>query len=309
MGQISIFSNLNKLILGILTTSFIICCSNNTYADPIEDAKCDPNSFTLPYMSDVAITEQTANSITLEWKAVEGVTKYRVSATTDLQAVYIPTVGSTTTTKFTYSDLKPGTCYQFLVSGINDENPKDIKRCRTAKGARAFTLVSNVENFKVLEATDTSITTIWSATDGAKNYKLYIKENNEWKEVGESTSTKYTFDSLKPNTKYEFAVKGCLKDKLYKDDITILSKDFSSLSHETKNNISNTEDNESTSKEDTSDSKKNKPSSTNSKQKKNSQMDNTPSTGDTSYLNLLFVIGTIGFILSGITLIIKRRNI
>lgn len=112
------------------------------------------------------------------------------------QVVKDEKLGSTTGTSFVTTNNQPGQYYRFRVRAIYNGKSVDS---------------SEVVFWTAPEGTVTagtrSLTLNWPAVGNGVRYRILRRVNGgSWSEVASTTNTSYTFSSLDPNSKYEFAL-------------------------------------------------------------------------------------------------------
>ena len=65
---------------------------------------------------------------------------------------------------------------------------------------------------------DNTVTLTWDKSDGAYQYRVFVKSGSKWKGVAYTKSNTYTIENLKNNIEYTYTVRCCDKDKNYTSD-------------------------------------------------------------------------------------------
>lgn len=133
--------------------------------------------------------DSTKTSITIQWKPVEGATKYRVYCSA-LKAGTYEALGNTKETSFEAADLKTNYGYYFKVKAYNEAgwgSSSDILGCLTAKGdQRSLYTTSKVNLRKYVGTEYTKLTSI------PKNTVLNVKSEQLGTDGGSWFNVSYT---------------------------------------------------------------------------------------------------------------------
>lgn len=134
------------------------------------------------------------NSINLYWDAASGATSYILKK----DGV---TVGSTTSTSYTFTGLSPDSSYELSVASSNSGGTSSYAFI----GASTLSNVQPVPGIPIGLSTNVStndITLSWSPVSGATSYTV----QRDGVTVGTTTSTSYPFSGLSDNTTYTLGV-------------------------------------------------------------------------------------------------------
>ncbi|CAN9509093.1 unnamed protein product [Ophioblennius macclurei] len=172
-----------SLLLGVAdsTTSSPTISTVRTTIKPPED------------VSELRVVNQTENSITLEWKKVDGIATYQLRYD-DNGTPKIENISDTNpTVQHVVSKLTAGTLYNFTIFTMNGD--------LTSKGHSfdAATAPQNVKNLKVVNQNETSLTLRWDKVNGIGSYILVLNEKNM---TIDASATSYTISSLTSGTEY-----------------------------------------------------------------------------------------------------------
>ena len=142
-----------------------------------------------------------AESVQVSWTAPEGAELYRV---------YVKTSGGwkklAELTENTYEDksVVSGNSYTYTVrclkadaSAFTSDYDRDGKTVRFVEMPR-ITSVETVSSGALIK---------WGAVNGAVKYRVYVKESNGWKRIGETAETSFTDTSASPGGNYTYTVR------------------------------------------------------------------------------------------------------
>ena len=195
----------NANILDV-TKTFYIPVFNNMPNDST------PNVGTTPAdVTGLTVTNADSKSITLSWKAVSGVTGYRIELYDNGKYSYY---GKTSKTSFTVSGLTSCKGYKIrvkaykAVSGTNYFSKNWIEVSYATRATR-------VSNFRATASNSSSITLGWNKKSGATGYSVYKYDTNTkkyvlYKTITGSNNTSLNVTGLKSNTKYQFKINAYL---------------------------------------------------------------------------------------------------
>ena len=79
----------------------------------------------------------------------------------------------------------------------------------TYSNLASVTLLPAKCSVKVAAKTDKAVKLMWNKTLGANYYRVFVKKNNKWITVGNTTKNEYVVKGLSGFTIYEFAVRPC----------------------------------------------------------------------------------------------------
>lgn len=79
----------------------------------------------------------------------------------------------------------------------------------TYSNLASVTLLPATCSVKVAAKTDKAVKLMWNKTLGANYYRVFVKKNNKWITVGNTTKNEYVVKGLSGFTTYEFAVRPC----------------------------------------------------------------------------------------------------
>ncbi|WP_179136312.1 S8 family serine peptidase [Paenibacillus sp. 32352] len=139
------------------------------------------------------VTGQTSNSITISWNSVSGATSYKTQLDGTSQ-------GSTGSTSYTFNGLTANKTYTLGVAAVNSSNISSTFATITATTNPPA--IPDIPSGLWASSTHNSITLNWSSVVGASSYK--IRFNGQ--DVGNTSSSSYTFTGLMPLTEYTLGV-------------------------------------------------------------------------------------------------------
>lgn len=156
--------------------------------------------------------------VSLQWNAVSTATSYTVYYSTTYPRSFSTMIkaGTSTSTSYRITGLKPDTNYYLAVSACNSVGCSTLYYVVTittqplAITPPTLTPAAPAE-LKVVEKDSNSITLIWSAVSGASGYYVYYsevatKDIRYMNLAAKTSSTSYTVTGLKPATTYYLAV-------------------------------------------------------------------------------------------------------
>ncbi len=159
---------------------------------------------TLPAkVTSLKAASKTTNSVKLTWKAISGVTGYRVDQKVNGSWKKIATV---TTNSYTVSKLSPYTSYEFRVRAyVTNNGAADPGEYSSTLSVR--TALGVVDDLKVSTKSSTTVTLKWGKVTNATGYTVYKSTDGKtWTKVASTTSTSYKVTKLTAKKKYYFKV-------------------------------------------------------------------------------------------------------
>lgn len=181
-----------SLLLAVLTALTILMT-----AVPSVGAKA-----ATPEITALTLTEK---GVKISWKAVPGVTRYRVF----VQKAGGGWSGKANVNGTSYVDtaVKSGTSYTYTVRGIDKNGQFCTDYNRAGKSVKyiaapKFTMKSKPLGLKVN----------WNPVAGAARYRVFFKNRNgQWKKLADTDRAGYLYKNAKNGSKYIFTVR-CLSD-------------------------------------------------------------------------------------------------
>ena len=151
----------------------------------------------------------TSKGIKITWGKVTGAQKYQVLVKTSQNGTW-KSVGTTTKTDVTYTKAQSGKTYYFSVKAIAD----DGKTVSTYSTTGTKLLFLSQPEITRLKSTTKGVSVTWEASQGAGQYKVYVKtsKDGEWTSVGTTSKTSFTYTKAKSGKTYYFSVRAMDKD-------------------------------------------------------------------------------------------------
>lgn len=150
--------------------------------------------------------ESVNNGVKISWGRVNGATRYRV--------YYKGSKGwtrlaDTTSTAYTYKAVSSGKNYTYTVRCLS----ADAKRFTSGYDSKG----KSVKFLSVPKITKTEnvyggVKLTWNKVSGAEKYRVYYKKNNEWKGLGNTTSTSFIDTKAMSDHNYTYTVRCITKD-------------------------------------------------------------------------------------------------
>lgn len=158
--------------------------------------------------TDKIVSKQNESAIKLTWLSVKGATGYEV--------YYYTSNGwrscnTTTKNTVTFSKLPSGKKYIFALRAYVIESGRVVKAptyttFETSTQPKAPSKVISKQN-------ETAIRLQWANSSGATGYRIYYKNSNGWKALGQTEKTVATFKNLKAGSRFTFAIRPYLLTK------------------------------------------------------------------------------------------------
>ena len=178
-----------------------------TFEGGSDDGGDEPTTPIAPAAPANLTASATETTVVLSWDAVDGAS-YNVYQGEDLLA-------NVTEATYTVNNLTANTGYTFSVKAVKDQLESDAATVTVTTLAPTPIAPAAPANLTA-SATETTVTLIWDAVDGATSYNVY-SNGNVIETVTEAT---YTVNNLTANTSYTFSVKA-VKDQLESDAATV----------------------------------------------------------------------------------------
>lgn len=158
-------------------------------------------TYTLGVMapSNLVLTSKGGNSVNISYDDVNGSKGYEIYYSTKSSSGFKKI--STTKNSYTQTKLIVGTKYYYKVRSYVKVGSKTYYSSYVTGNVVVVPEVTSVNTTPINKNT---IRVEWTKVTGANNYKLYIKENDAYRFVGETTSLKYDVTNLEMNKDYQF---------------------------------------------------------------------------------------------------------
>lgn len=164
--------------------------------------------FTLPdKVTNIVVTERTANSLSLKWDDSKGALKYRVRQLDPETGTYT-TLATTYTNSARVEGLKEATKYPLMLQAyVRLADGTTNKYGEQSDDMQIYTTVSPVEKTKVDIISTNGFTISWDAKEGIEKYKVICKDV-EGTEVDSRvvTTNKYSLDGLGVGKRYTVSI-------------------------------------------------------------------------------------------------------
>ncbi len=194
-----------------VNTNFVVRGSDDSLADEFARAYGVKKGLPAPVLKSVSNVKA---GIKVSFKKVSGETgKYRVYRKTEGSSW--KKLADVTGSSYTDTTAKVGTKYTYTVKLITSKetSPYDTKGLSTVR-------LSTPEISKITNVND-GMKISWNKSSGASSYIVYVKNGDDWEEIGETTSTSMTFSGfyyrpLVPGKNYSFTLKSVDSTGKYK---------------------------------------------------------------------------------------------
>lgn len=170
---------------------------------PVVSAQSAKTSLATPKITKA---ESVNNGVKISWERVNGATRYRV--------YYKGSKGwtrlaDTTSTAYTDKAVSSGKNYTYTVRCLS----ADAKRFTSGYDSKG----KSVKFLSVPKITKTEnvyggVKLTWNKVSGAEKYRVYYKKNNEWKGLGNTTSTSFNDTKAMSDHNYTYTVRCITKD-------------------------------------------------------------------------------------------------
>ncbi len=170
----------------------------------------------------IVIGSVTATTVTVRWRAVDGVKGYVLYRSTSPDGEW-KSVGKTTDRTLTDNKADPGTVYYYAVrayklkSGVFGSIDVDSNRIygEYSKSVKAITDPAKVSGIKATATGASKVTLAWNSAKGAKAYQIYKLDDatGKYKRIANTSKNTYTVKNLSSLTKYSFKIRAYHKLK------------------------------------------------------------------------------------------------
>lgn len=170
---------------------------------PVVSAQSAKTSLATPKITKA---ESVNNGVKISWGRVNGATRYRV--------YYKGSKGwtrlaDTTSTAYTDKAVSSGKNYTYTVRCLS----ADAKRFTSGYDSKGKSVkFLSVPKIKKTENVYGGVKLTWNKVSGAEKYRVYYKKNNEWKGLGNTTSTSFIDTKAMSDHNYTYTVRCITKD-------------------------------------------------------------------------------------------------
>ena len=213
IGNTDSLSFVDKTAKSGTTYTYTVRCiskDEKSYTSLYDDIGKSITYIAAPRISSLS---NTATGIQIKWGKVTGAVKYRVFGKTASGDWKI--LGDTTSASYIWKGAKSGTKYSFTVRCISKDGKSYTSTYYPAGKSITYFAAPKISS---LSKTSSGIQIKWGKVTGAEKYRVFAKTaSGDWKILGDTTSTSFTWKGAKKGTKYTFTVRCISKDsKNYK---------------------------------------------------------------------------------------------
>jgi uncharacterized repeat protein (TIGR02543 family) len=155
--------------------------------------------------TELSVTGQTTNSITLSWQQVTGATGYKVYKGSSSDAVN-EYVAAASSASYTVTGLEANTRYYFAVRTVNASG--ESLSSAPVQGTTLAATLQMPGNLRISSQTSNSLTLSWEQAPGAAGYRITrsIGSANSYSPLTTTTNTTYPDTGLMAATTYYYRV-------------------------------------------------------------------------------------------------------
>ena len=139
------------------------------------------------------VTNQTVDSISIDWFIVLGAKKYNIYQ----NGIFL---ANANTNSYTFEGLPPDTRYDIQIAAVEADGQEGLLSNHLFIRTSAY--LAAPQNLHAAATSMGAITMEWDSVDGRSYYRVYQDEEY----IGRTYSTNYTFYNLTKDTIYEFSV-------------------------------------------------------------------------------------------------------
>ncbi len=154
----------------------------------------------------LAKTVSKEDGLMVDWYSVYGAEKYRVYIKKDGGWQRL---GDTASTSFVCKDALIGNSYTFTVRCISADGKKFTSGYMPEGTTGTYNLYLNAPVITKLENTSQGVKLSWNKRSCVSSYRVFVKEGNTWKGIGNSTSSSFVHKGAKSGTTYTYTLR-CL---------------------------------------------------------------------------------------------------
>ena len=154
----------------------------------------------------ISSVTNTNDGVSVKWNKQSGVDSYRVYKKTNGSGW--KNIADVTGSSYVDKNVASGVSYSYTIRYLDSEGNL-ISYYNSGKSIKYVESPSITK----IENTATGAKISWTKSDGAAKYRVYYRDvNNNWKKIGNTTSTSFTHENLKTGTTYTYTVR-CLDSK------------------------------------------------------------------------------------------------
>ncbi|EHQ91191.1 cell wall-binding repeat-containing protein [Desulfosporosinus youngiae] len=161
--------------------------------------------------TDLTASAESSSEIYLDWDSVSDAASYYVYRATSSSGTYFK-IATTTTSRYTDSNLKSETTYYYKVVSVNSSGTTSAYSSRTYETTLDSDEDDSLSAPTGLTATAESSSEIyldWDSVSNATSYYVYrsTTSSGTYSKIGTATSSRYTDSDLESDTTYYYKVK------------------------------------------------------------------------------------------------------
>lgn len=170
---------------------------------PVVSAQSAKTSLATPKITKA---ESVNNGVKISWGRVNGAARYRVYYKGSKGWIRL---ADTTSTSYTDKAVSSGKNYTYTVRCLS----ADAKRFTSGYDSKGKSVkFLSVPKIKKTENVYGGVKLTWNKVSGAEKYRVYYKKNNEWKGLGNTTSTSFIDTKAMSDHNYTYTVRCITKD-------------------------------------------------------------------------------------------------
>ena len=170
----------------------------------------DKNNLDTPHLKS---TYSARNGVEIKWYSVYGADKYRVFVK---DGNTWKKLGDTTSTSFTDKTAVLGRTYTYTVRCVSKDGKKYTSGFEAKGVTETFVYNLGTPWITKVEGVYEGVKISWEKVDGAEKYRVFVKDGNTWRGLGDTTSTSFVDKNVKSDTRYIYTVRCVSNDgKIY----------------------------------------------------------------------------------------------
>ena len=203
LGDTASTSYTDKTVTSGKSYSYTVCCVSADGKDLTSSYNSKGQSITYVAAPIISSLEAVSGGIKITWGKVTGAEKYRVYYKNSSGSW--TKIGDTTSTNYTFTDVKAGTSYTFTVRCLSSDG-KSFTSGYSSTG-KSMTYISKPKLSSV-DNVATGVKISWNKSTGAEKYRVFYKTGSgSWTKIADTNSASYTWTGAKSDTKYSFTVR------------------------------------------------------------------------------------------------------